>query len=143
MKQQEIWEYRTINQSDMKPETAYKLVKKFSITNTTILTILFAINSDSIWTAFCFIVTLPVIGICMIAMYECYAYGYTELMKNLTEKDKKEMSYVPWDRVIKEERKKYLSVLISVIFCNILFSGLIIFFLWLIIYEGKTLIFSL
>ena len=27
MIQQEIWEYRTINQSDMKPETAYKLVK--------------------------------------------------------------------------------------------------------------------
>lgn len=124
----------------MKPETAYKLVKRFTLTNTTIMTILFAINSDSIWTAFCFIATLPVIGIGMIAMYEYYAYDYTELMKNLTEKEKKGMSYVPWDRVIKEERKKYLAGLISVIFCNILFSGLIIFVLWVIIYEGRRIV---
>ena len=27
MIQQEIWEYRTINQSDIKPETAYNFVK--------------------------------------------------------------------------------------------------------------------
>lgn len=123
----------------MKPETAYKLVKVWSLTNATIMTLLFVIQCDSLWHAFCFIVTLPVIGIGMIAMYEYYAYGYTELMKNLTEKEKKEMSYVPWDRVIKEERKKYLAGSISVIFCNILFSGLIIFILWMIIYEGRLL----
>lgn len=143
MKQQEIWEYRTINQSDMKPETAHKLVERFSLTNTTIMTILFAIYSDSIWTAFCIIATLPVIGIGMIAMYDCYAYDYTALMKNLTEKEKKRMSYVSWDKVIKEARNKYLMGLISIMFCNILFSGLIIFSLWLIIYEGRTLVFTL
>lgn len=31
-----------MKKSDMKPETAYKLVKRFSLTNTTIMTILFA-----------------------------------------------------------------------------------------------------
>lgn len=124
----------------MKPETAYKFVKKFTLTNTTIITILFAIHSDSIWIAFCFIAILPVTGIGMIAMYEYYAYEYTALMKNLTEKEKKEMSYVPWDKVIKEERKRFLVGLISVIFCNILYSGFIIFFLWEIIYEGRRIV---
>ena len=32
--------YRTINQGDMKPETAYKFIKRFTLTNTTIMTIL-------------------------------------------------------------------------------------------------------
>lgn len=124
----------------MKPETAYKLVERFSLTNATIMTIFFAIHSDSLWTAFCTIVTVPVIGIAMMAMYESSANGYTELMKNLTEKDKKAMSDVPWDKVIKEARNRYLMGLIGIMFCNILLSGLIIFFLWIIIYEGRTVV---
>lgn len=127
----------------MKPETAYKLVERFTLTNTAIMTIFFAIHSDSLWTAFCIIVTAPVIGIAMMAMYESSANDYTELMKNLTEKDKKAMSYVPWDKVIKEARNRYLIGLIGIMFCNILFSGLIIFFLWIIIYEGRTVVFRL
>ena len=127
----------------MKPETAYKLVERFSLTNATIMTIFFAIHSDSLWTAFCTIVTVPVIGIAMMAMYESSANGYTELMKNLTEKDKKSMSDVPWDKVIKEARNRYLMGLIGIMFCNILLSGLIIFFLWIIIYEGRTVVFRL
>ena len=127
----------------MKPETAYKLVERFSLTNATIMTIFFAIHSDSLWTAFCTIVTVPVIGIDMMAMYESSANGYTELMKNLTEKDKKAMSDVPWDKVIKEARNRYLMGLIGIMFCNILLSGLIIFFLWIIIYEGRTVVFRL
>ena len=127
----------------MKPETAYKLVERFTLTNTTIMTIFFAIHSNSLWTAFCIIVTLPVIGIAMMAMYESSANDYTELMKNLTEKDKKAMSYVPWDKVIKEARNRYLMGLIGIMFCNILFSGLIIFFLWTIIYEERTVVFRL
>lgn len=127
----------------MKPETAYKLVERFSLTNATIMTIFFAIHSDSLWTAFCIIVTVPVIGIAMMAMYESSANGYTELMKNLTEKDKKAMSDVPWDKVIKEARNRYLMGLIGIMFCNILLSGLIIFFLWIIIYEGRTVVFRL
>ena len=127
----------------MKPETAYKLVERFTLTNTTIMTIFFAIHSNSLWTAFCIIVTLPVIGIAMMAMYESSANGYTELMKNLTEKDKKAMSDVPWDKVIKEARNRYLMGLIGIMFCNILLSGLIIFFLWIIIYEGRTVVFRL
>ncbi|MCS2613692.1 hypothetical protein PQ628_15515 [Bacteroides ovatus] len=127
----------------MKPETAYKLVERFTLTNTTIMTIFFAIHSNSLWTAFCIIVTLPVIGIAMMAMYESSANDYTELMKNLTEKDKKAMSYVPWDKVIKEARNRYLMGLIGIMFCNILFSGLIIFFLWIIIYEERTVVFRL
>lgn len=127
----------------MKPETAYKLVERFSLTNATIMTIFFAIHSDSLWTAFCTIVTVPVIGIAMMAMYESSANGYTELMKNLTEKDKKAMSDVPWDKVIKEARNRYLMGLIGIMFCNILLSGLIIFFLWIIIYEGRTVVFRL
>lgn len=123
----------------MKPETAYKLVERFTLTNTTIMTIFFAIHSNSLWTAFCIIVTLPVIGIAMMAMYESSANDYTELMKNLTEKDKKAMSYVPWDKVIKEARNRYLMGLIGIMFCNILFSGLIIFMLWQILYEGRLL----
>lgn len=127
----------------MKPETAYKLVERFSLTNATIMTIFFATHSDSLWTAFCTIVTVPVIGIAMMAMYESSANGYTELMKNLTEKDKKAMSDVPWDKVIKEARNRYLMGLIGIMFCNILLSGLIIFFLWIIIYEGRTVVFRL
>lgn len=127
----------------MKPETAYKLVERFSLTNATIMTIFFAIHSDSLWTAFCTIVTVPVIGIAMMTMYESSANGYTELMKNLTEKDKKAMSDVPWDKVIKEARNRYLMGLIGIMFCNILLSGLIIFFLWIIIYEGRTVVFRL
>ena len=127
----------------MKPETAYKLVERFSLTNATIMTIFFAIHSDSLWTAFCTIVTVPVIGIAMMAMYESSANGYTELLKNLTEKDKKAMSDVPWDKVIKEARNRYLMGLIGIMFCNILLSGLIIFFLWIIIYEGRTVVFRL
>ena len=127
----------------MKPETAYKLVERFTLTNTTIMTIFFAIHSNSLWTAFCIIVTLPVIGLAMMAMYESSANDYTELMKNLTEKDKKAMSYVPWDKVIKEARNRYLMGLIGIMFCNILFSGLIIFFLWIIIYEERTVVFRL
>ena len=127
----------------MKPETAYKLVERFTLTNTTIMTIFFAIHSNSLWTAFCIIVTLPVIGIAMMAMYESSANDYTELMKNLTEKDKKAMSYVPWDKVIKEARNRYLMGLIGIMFCNILFSGLIIFLLWIIIYEERTVVFRL
>lgn len=127
----------------MKPETAYKLVERFSLTNATIMTIFFAVHSDSLWTAFCTIVTVPVIGIAMMAMYESSANGYTELMKNLTEKDKKAMSDVPWDKVIKEARNRYLMGLIGIMFCNILLSGLIIFFLWIIIYEGRTVVFRL
>ena len=100
----------------MKPETAYKLVERFSLTNATIMTIFFAIHSDSLWTAFCTIVTVPVIGIAMMAMYESSANGYTELMKNLTEKDKKAMSDVPWDKVIKEARNRYLMGLIGIMF---------------------------
>ena len=79
----------------------------------------------------------------MMAMYESSANDYTELMKNLTEKDKKAMSYVPWDKVIKEARNRYLMGLIGIMFCNILFSGLIIFFLWIIIYEERTVVFRL
>lgn len=127
----------------MKPETAYKLVERFSLTNATIMTIFFAIHSDSLWTAFCTIVTVPVIGIAMMAMYESSANDYTELMKNLTEKDKKAMSDVPWDKVIKEARNRYLMGLIGIMFCNILLSGLIIFFLWIIIYEERTVVFRL
>ena len=127
----------------MKPETAYKLVERFTLTNTTIMTILFVIQCNSLWHAFCIIVTLPVIGIAMMAMYESSANDYTELMKNLTEKDKKAMSYVPWDKVIKEARNRYLMGLIGIMFCNILFSGLIIFFLWIIIYEERTVVFRL
>ena len=126
----------------MKPETAYKLVERFSLTNATIMTIFFAIHSDSLWTAFCTIVTVPVIGIAMMAMYESSANGYTELMKNLTEKKKKEMFYIRWDEVIKDARKDYLWGVIGSIILNIIYSGFIIFILWMIIYEGVSTIFS-
>ena len=121
----------------MKPETAYKFIKRFTLTNTTIMTILIVIQCNSLWRALCFIATLPVIGIGMIAMYERYAYDYTNLLNNLTEKDKKEMPHICWDEAIKDAHKNYLWGLISVTFYNILFSGLIIFMLWQILYEGR------
>ncbi|MCS2613707.1 hypothetical protein PQ628_15440 [Bacteroides ovatus] len=123
----------------MKPETAYKFIKRFTLTNTTIMTILFVIQCNSLWHAFCLIATLPVIGIGMIAMYEYYAYDYTNLLNNLTEKKKKETPYIRWDEAIKDARKDYLRGLIGITFCNILFSGLIIFMLWQILYEGRLL----
>ena len=75
----------------------------------------------------------------MIAMYEHYAHDYTNLLNNLTEKKKKEMPYIRWDEVIKDAHKDYLWGLISITFCNILFSGFIIFMLWQILYEGRFL----
>lgn len=123
----------------MKPETAYKFIKRFTLTNTTIMTILFVTACDSLWHAFCIIATLPVFDIGMIAMYEHYAHDYTNLLNNLTEKKKKEMPYIRWDEVIKDAHKDYLWGLISITFCNILFSGFIIFMLWQILYEGRFL----
>ena len=49
----------------MKPETAYKFIKRFTLTNTTIMTILFVTACDSLWHAFCIMATLPVLGIGM------------------------------------------------------------------------------
>ena len=83
----------------MKPEAAYKMVKVWTLTNTTIMTIVFIIGCDSIWHAFCIIATVPVLGIGMIAMYEDNAYDYTNLLKNVTEKRKKETPYIRWDEV--------------------------------------------
>ena len=82
----------------MKPETAYKFIKRFTLTNTTIITILFVIQCDSLWPAFCVIATLPVFGIGMIAMYEHSAYDYTNLLNNLTEKEKKGNALYPLGR---------------------------------------------
>ena len=73
----------------MKPETAYKLVKVWSLTNATIMTLLFVIQCDSLWHAFCVIFTIPLLGIGTIVMYENQSNDYTALEENLTEKKKK------------------------------------------------------
>ena len=125
--------------NDMKPETAYKLVKVWSLSNATIMTLLFIIQCDSLWHAFCVIFTIPLLGIGTIVMYENQSYDYTALKENLTEKKKKEMPYIRWDEVIKDARKDYLWGVIGSIILNILYSGFIIFILWMIIYEGRLL----
>ena len=94
--------------NDMKPETAYKLVKVWSLSNATIMTLLFIIQCDSLWHAFCVIFTIPLLGIGTIVMYENQSNDYTALKENLTEKKKKEMPYIRWDEVIKDARKDYL-----------------------------------
>ena len=126
----------------MKPETAYKFIKRFTLTNTTIITILFVIQCDSLWHAFCVIFTIPLLGIGTIVVYETQANDYTALKENLTEKKKKEMPYIRWDEVIKDARKDYLWGVIGSIILNIIYSGFIIFILWMIIYEGVSTIFS-
>ncbi|MCS2613174.1 hypothetical protein NXY41_09235 [Bacteroides fragilis] len=126
----------------MKPESAYKLVKVWSLTNATIMTLLFVIQCDSLWHAFCVIFTMPLLGIGTIVMYETQANDYTALKENLTEKKKKEMPYIRWDEVIKDARKDYLWGVIGSIILNIIYSGFIIFILWMIIYEGVSTIFS-
>ena len=123
----------------MKPETAYKFIKRFTLTNTTIMTIVFIIGCDSIWHAFCIIATVPVLGIGMIAMYEDNAYDYTNLLKNVTEKRKKETPYIRWDEVFKDARKEYLQGLIGITFINLLFSGFLIFLFWQMLHAGKWL----
>ena len=55
------------------------------------------------------------------------------------EKKKKEMPYIRWDEVIKDARKDYLWGVIGSIILNIIYSGFIIFILWMIIYEGRLL----
>ena len=125
--------------NDMKPETAYKLVKVWSLSNATIMTLLFIIQGDSLWHAFCVIFTIPLLGIGTIVMYENQSNDYTALKENLTEKKKKEMPYIRWDEVIKDARKDYLWGVIGSIILNILYSGFIIFILWMIIYEGRLL----
>lgn len=126
----------------MKPESAYKLVKIWSHTNATIMTLLFVIQCHSFWHAFCVIFTMPLLGIGTIVMYETQANDYTALKENLTEKKKKEMPYIRWDEVIKDARKDYLWGVIGSIILNIIYSGFIIFILWMIIYEGVSTIFS-
>lgn len=126
----------------MKPESAYKLVKIWSHTNATIMTLLFVIQCHSFWHAFCVIFTMPLLGIGTIVMYENQANDYTALKENLTEKKKKEMPYIRWDEVIKDARKDYLWGVIGSIILNIIYSGFIIFILWMIIYEGVSTIFS-
>ncbi|KAB5424081.1 hypothetical protein F9000_03975 [Bacteroides fragilis] len=126
----------------MKPESAYKLVKIWSHTNATIMTLLFVIQWHSLWHAFCVIFTMPLLGIGTIVMYETQANDYTALKENLTEKKKKEMPYIRWDEVIKDARKDYLWGVIGSIILNIIYSGFIIFILWMIIYEGVSTIFS-
>ena len=123
----------------MKPETAYKLIKVWSHTNATIMTLLFVIQCDSLWYVFCVIFTMPLLGIGTIVMYETQANDYTALKENLTEKKKKEMFYIRWDEVIKDARKDYLWGVIGSIILNIIYSGFIIFILWMIIYEGRLL----
>ena len=115
----------------MKPESAYKLVKIWSHTNATIMTLLFVIQCHSLWHAFCVIFTMPLLGIGTIVMYENQANDYTVLKENLTEKKKKEMPYIRWDEVIKDARKDYLWGVIGSIILNIIYSGFIIFILWL------------
>ena len=126
----------------MKPESAYKLVKIWSHTNATIMTLLFVIQCHSLWHTFCVIFTMPLLGIGTIVMYETQANDYTSLKENLTEKKKKEMPYIRWDEVIKDARKDYLWGVIGSIILNIIYSGFIIFILWMIIYEGVSTIFS-
>ena len=126
----------------MKPETAYKLVKIWSHTNATIMTLLFVIQCHSLWHAFCVIFTMPLLCIGTIVMYENQSNDYTALKENLTEKKKKEMPYIRWDEVIKDARKDYLWGVIGSIILNIIYSGFIIFILWMIIYEGVSTIFS-
>ena len=123
----------------MKPEAAYKMVKVWTLTNTTIMTIVFIIGCDSIWHAFCIIATVPALGIGMIAMYEDNAYDYTNLLKNVTEKRKKETPYIRWDEVFKDARKEYLQGLIGITFINLLFSGFLIFLFWQMLHAGKWL----
>ena len=126
----------------MKPESAYKLVKIWSHTNATIMTLLFVIQCDSLWHVFCVIFTMPLLGIGTIVMYETQANDYTALKENLTEKKKKEMPYIRWGEVIKDAHKDYLWGVIGSIILNIIYSGFIIFILWMIIYEGVSTIFS-
>ena len=123
--------------NDMKPETAYKLVKVWSLSNATIMTLLFIIQCDSLWHAFCVIFTIPLLGIGTIVMYENQSNDYTALKENLTEKKKKEMPYIRWDEVIKDARKDYLWGVIGSIILNILYSGYIIYIQGMIIYEGR------
>lgn len=121
----------------MKPETAYKMVEVWTITNTTIMTIFFVIACDSLWHAFCIIATVPMLGIGMMAMYEESTHDYTNLLKNVTEKDKKEMPYVRWDEAFKDARKEYLYGLIGITFVNLLFSAFMIFMLWIRFHGGE------
>ena len=109
----------------MKPESAYKLVKIWSHTNATIMTLLFVIQCHSLWHAFCVIFTMPLLGIGTIVMYENQANDYTVLKENLTEKKKKEMPYIRWDEVIKDARKDYLWGVIGSIILNIIYLSLI------------------
>ena len=106
------------------------------------MTLLFIIQCDSLWHAFCVIFTIPLLGIGTIVMYENQSNDYTALKENLTEKKKKEMPYIRWDEVIKDARKDYLWGVIGSIILNIIYSGFIIFILWMIIYEGVSTIFS-
>ena len=52
------------------------------------------------------------------------------------------MPYIRWDEVIKDAHKDYLWGVIGSIILNIIYSGFIIFILWMIIYEGVSTIFS-
>lgn len=123
----------------MKPEAAYKMIKVWSLTNATIMVILFLIQCKSLLNVLGTITIIPTFFIGIIGGYEEYSYDYTNLLKNVTEKTKKEMPYVRWDEAFKDARKNYLWGLIGSIFINLLFSAFMIFMLWIRFHEGKWL----
>lgn len=123
----------------MKPEVAYKMIKVWSLTNATIMVILLLIQCRSLLNVLGIITIVPTFFIGIIGGYETYSYDYTNLLKNVTEKRKKEMPYVNWDKAFKNARKNYLWGLIGMTFVNLLFSAFMIFMLWIRFHEGKWL----
>ena len=123
----------------MKPEAAYKMIKVWSLTNATIMVILLLIQCSSLLNVLGTITIIPTFFIGIIGGYEEYSYDYTNLLKNVTEKTKKEMPYVRWDEAFKNARKNYLWGLIGMTFVNLLFSAFMIFMLWIRFHEGKWL----
>lgn len=123
----------------MKPKTAYKMIKVWSLTNATIMVILLLIQCRSPLNVLGTITIVPTFFIGIIGGYETYSYDYTNLLKNVTEKTKKEMPYVNWDKAFKDARKNYLWGLIGMTFVNLLFSAFMIFMLWIRLHEGKWL----
>lgn len=115
------------------------MIKVWSLTNATIMVILLLIQCRSLLNVLGTITIVPTFFIGIIGGYETYSYDYTNLLKNVTEKRKKEMPYVNWDKAFKNARKNYLWGLIGMTFVNLLFSAFMIFMLWIRFHEGKWL----
>lgn len=95
-----------------------KFVEKSTLVDTALLTIVWIIVADcSLWNAFCLLLTLPVVGIAVIAIYQMRTEQYRILQDVM--KDEKRLDYVNWEILLKEERRKHVYSLVLVIIWNI------------------------